>query len=690
MVLYVKGVDFMKRFLCVFMVLILALSTLVYADTGYTDKMQEALVSVKSRVDIPADLTEFTPYSNENRGSINYTFSWRNENGSSNAEIVADEKGRIKNYYTYNRNLKSDKKLTKLSKDDIITFANSFLQKALPEAFQNGNALVLRENSWNVNNLNYNLEFVRTYGGIEVKDNAVSLRIEVYDDKAYMRSMYANINYDAVFEEDGKAVSDCEDKYREAFPEELIYKDVYTPEQTHAPALVYRFKDSDAGFILASTGEVAKEDPRDFGGDEVFDTANKEMASGSGGAREEVLTEKELEEIGKVKNLISADEAYKLLKKLPYVKLDSSLKRESYNISQRNKKYTVSVSYANKNKDYSVFASFDGESGELLNLYARKYSGMAKSYEMTSAKQKTAEKNTEEFLKAVLGDKLSQFTLVRTDATGTNVNCDYDREVNSVRYINDGVYVSYDADSGMITSYSLDFEEQRTFANPEGVIDADTAYGRLMEISPLKKIYMKTGGSYKVCFTVSEYGREIEALTGEEDKPYPSQSGDEYTYSDIEKHWAREKIEKLSEVQIGFAGDEFRPNESASQADVLRLFAAGVRGRYYLDYSIDDLYRELIAEGILTEEEKNPERAITREEAFVYMIRLAGLDDVAKLSDIFKVEYEDGHLLSEGNIGYPAILTGMGVICGNGGRLRPKDSITRAESAVMVYNFMLK
>lgn len=683
----------MKRFLCVFLVLILALSASAYADTGITDKMQQALVSVKSRVDIPAGLTEFSPYSNETEGSINYTFSWHNEDGSANAEVVSDEKGRIKNYYSYDRTLKSDKKLTELSKDDIIAFANSFLKKALPEAFQNGNTLTLRENSWNVNNLNYNLEFVRTYGGIEVKDNAVSLRIGVYDDKAYVRSMYANINYDAVFEAEGEAVSDIQDKYREAFPCELIYKDVYSAdpkEQKDATALVYRFKDSEAGFILASTGEVAREDPRDTGSDEVFDSANKEMISGSGGARDEVLTEKELEELVKVKNIISADEAYKLLKKLPHVNLNSSLKRESYNISQRNKKYTVSVSYGNKDKDYSISASFDGENGELLNLYARKYSDKGKAYKMTSAKQKTAEKNTAEFLKAVLGDKLSQFTLVRTDLAGTKVSCDYDRLVNSVRYINDGVYVSYDADSGIIASYSLDFDEKRTFADPEGVMDADTAYKHLMEICPLKKIYLKTGGTYKVCFTVTEYGKEADAFTGEEYRDYAWQSTSSYKYTDIEKHWAREKIEKLSEVQIGFSGDKFRPNEEATQADVLKLFAAGVRNRYYLDSSIDDLYRELIGEGILTEEEKAPERTVTREEAFIYMIRLAGLEDVAKLSDIFRVEYEDGHLLSAGCIGYPAILTGMGVVCGNGGRLRPKDEITRAETAVMVYNFMVK
>lgn len=680
----------MKKILCVVIATMLCMPLGVFADATGAQAMQEALVCVKNKIEVPHELSEFSPYSYENGGKTSYTFMWQNKESDTSMEIASDSEGRITNYYFHDSKLKSDKMLTKLSKSDILTFAEEFIKEALPEVYEGASTLVFREKSWSVNGVNYNLEFVRTYNGIEVKDNAVSVRITVYDDVPCVRSMYANINYDAAFENEGETVADYEKKYREVFPEEVIYKDVYSSEKKDATVLVYRFKDSETGFILASTGEVATEDPRETGGDEVFDTADKNMAMGSGGAREEVLTEKELAELSKVKNLISADGAFKLLDNLPHVKIDSSLKKESYNISQRNDKYIVSVSYASKDKDYRLSASFDGESGDVLSLYAGKYSAAARTFEMTPAKKKTADKNTDEFLKAALGDKLYGFELVRSDETKTNVSYDYDRVVNSIRYISDGIYVSYNAQDGMIASYSLDFDDMRSFDAPDGIIDADTAFSRLMEISPLKKIYMKTGGSYKVCFTVSEYGKEIDAFTGSEYNEYAWQKAEEYAYTDIENHWAGEKIAKLAEVQIGLAGDEFCPNDGIMQSDALRLFASGTRGRYYLDYSDADLYSELIREGILTEEEKNPEKLVTREEAFIYMIRLAGLGDVAKLSDIFKVEYEDGHLLSEGNIGYPAILTGMGVICGNGGKLRPNDTMTRAEAAVMVYNYMVK
>lgn len=679
----------MKRFLCGLIAIILVLPLGVYADTAETDRMQKALVSVKTKVDIPGELTEFTPYANEYRGKVSYTFSWQKEDGSASTEIVADESGRIQNYYFYDRDLKSDKKLTALSKQDIVDFAADFAQKALPEAYTDVDTLVFRDKSWNVNNLNYNLEFVRMHDGIEVKDNVVSMRITVYEDKAYVRSMYVNYNYDAAFEAAGDRITDYAQKYREAFAEEIIYKDEYGTDKEMPTALVYRFKDGNAGYILASTGEVATEDPRDMGGDEIFNTADKEMASGSA-SREDVLTEKELSELSKIKGLISADEAQKLVGKLPHVKMDSSLKRQSYNISERNGRYIVSADYQNSDKTYYLSVAFDGESGELISLYARKPSDSKTDLAMTDAQKEAATKNIQEFLRAAAGDKLKEFALVNTDESKMNVSCDYDREVNSIRYINDGIYVSYSAEHGMITSYSMDYDAAKSFEAPEGIIDADKAYEALTKLAPLKEVYMLTGGSYKVCYTVSEQGKEIDAYTGEQYLSYTWSDNKSYEYKDIESHWAKEKIEKLSEVQIGFEGDAFRPDEAASQYDILRIFAAGVHDRYYLDYTEEELYDMLISDRVISKEQKAPEATVTREEAFVFMIRLACLEDVAKLSQIFKVEYRDGHLLSDGIIGYPAILTGMGIICGNEGMLRPRDSITRAEAAVMVYNYMVR
>lgn len=71
------------------------------------------------------------------------------------------------------------------------------------------------------------------------------------------------------------------------------------------------------------------------------------------------------------------------------------------------------------------------------------------------------------------------------------------------------------------------------------------------------------------------------------------------------------------------------------------------------------------------------------------MIRMAKLEKVATLENIYKIDYADSTLLSDGKIGYCAILSGLGVICGNGGYLRPQDALTRAEAIIMLYRYLL-
>ena len=112
-------------------------------------------------------------------------------------------------------------------------------------------------------------------------------------------------------------------------------------------------------------------------------------------------------------------------------------------------------------------------------------------------------------------------------------------------------------------------------------------------------------------------------------------------------------------------------------------------GRYYDGYTTEELYDRLVRDGYITEEEKAPESQVKREDAFVHVIRMAGLERVAKLTEIYRVTYGDQAELSEGKLGYAAILSGLGVICGDGGNLRPQDALTRAEAIALAHKYLL-
>ena len=341
----------MKKLISLVLVSVMILSCItVFADSSASAEMEDVLIRVKEKVDIPKELSEFTPHTNKQGEKTIYSFMWQTPEGNSYMEVAADSKGRIFNYYAYDSSLKSDKKLTGLSKGEIIDFAMGFLKKISPEAFENENdRLVYDEDSWYVNNLSYQMTFKRFRNGIEVKDNNAGININIYDDKAYVRNAYINFNYDAVFNDAANVIDDYEAKYKEAFPVELIYMDEYFGYWTKAEdskdkvVLVYRFKDNEAGYISAESGEIVTEDPNN---EIYYESANGMLAEDSmATSRKEMLTQQEIKELDIVKGLISKDGIEKILKKLPYTDFDSTLKNVSFSINKSDEKYYVSASF---------------------------------------------------------------------------------------------------------------------------------------------------------------------------------------------------------------------------------------------------------------------------------------------------------------------------------------------------------
>lgn len=694
--IYIKNerVFCVKKCLCFLIVLAMLLPCLmVSADTVASKKMEEVLVEVKGKIDIPKELTEFSSYTSLRNEKESFTFLWQDKDGKAHMEITADDKGRIIDYYFFDSSLKTDKKITSLSKTDILAFVERFLETIVPEAFADENdRLVFDEESWNVDNLNYTLTYKRMKNGIEVKDNNASVRIAVYDDVAYVRNMNLSFKFDAEFDDNLMVVEDYIEKYKEAFPAEKIYTNEYksglSDGEKNNTVLLYRYKDGVAGYILASTGEIVTEDSFDeivFGSGNTVNMGTTEDQA----LRKEMLTEAEIKELEEIEGLISKSDAEKILKTLPYIGFDNSLKISHFDIIKNSGKYELTLTYEDADKNRYILATFEGKTGEVLNVYQRFAAADTNAVELSEEQKNQAKTKIDKFLKAAT-TKHSEFSEESCEAYNNVLNCRLDRYVNGIRYIDNSITVRFDTKSNRIINYRLKFDDDKNFTAPENVIENSIAHDKLLEISELTKIYVHTGGKYKVCFGVKTPGAEIDAFSGGKYDPYSNQSSIELRYSDIKGHWAEEMINKLAEVQIGFKDEKFMPDEDITQSDLLRLFAAGTRHKTYLDFSEEELYRILMDEEIIPEGEKRPDSAVKREDAFVYMIRLEGLEKVAKLSEIFKVSYADQDVLTKEKTGYAAILTGMNIICGNGGKLRPLDNITRAEAAVMLYNYMTR
>ena len=177
-------------------------------------------------------------------------------------------------------------------------------------------------------------------------------------------------------------------------------------------------------------------------------------------------------------------------------------------------------------------------------------------------------------------------------------------------------------------------------------------------------------------------------------KPYQETKIPEYT--DIEGHFAEEQIKTLVKFGIiTFSGDEYKPNEKITQKDFLMILS-NIMDNYYGPVvkedseqdDIDEMYKQLIRAGIVKEGEKAPESYVVREEAVKFIIRVLNYDEVADISEIFKVPFEDEDEITPELKGYVAIAGGLKIVVGSGGKFYPKNNLTRAEAAVMIYNYL--
>lgn len=680
----------MKKIVALLLCAVLLVSTMpVFAAQEDSQKMQEVLLIVKGKIEIPEALSEFSGDVYSYNQKETYQFEWSTPDYGEYISVSCDSKGRIEAYRT-SRYDTAKKRISSVTKAEIIAFAENFLKKIAPEAFVNEkDSLVYNEEGYEVwGNLEYSVSFIREKDGVPVKNNNATVTIFVTDDdEITLRRATISFDYDTEFAPKSEDVSSYTEKYKELFPVEMIYRDEYNYDsKKNEPKLIYRIKDDKIGYMDSATGEIVLEDSSDrlyASGGAAEDSVSKNESLAS------PLTPQEKAELENIAGLISVEEIRNAVKQLPYVDFPDELVLTSHSLYKDSLgDYYYNLNYSNDSDDaYRHFGiSANAKTGKILYISgngAIPYRYSEEEIVLSDAQKQEASAKIAEFLNAVAKDELASSKMKTGEASRYNYSENYVRIVNGVQYISNGIYVNFDTENNIVTSYNLDFT-QGEFEDPAKAIGFDAAYNAILEYAPIVSIYIKNDSVYKKVFTLDKQRITVDALSGEiKNKAYETPS---FTYSDISGHWAEEPAIKLAEMQIGLPGGKLEPDNAITQEEFLRFATSVVRGDYS-GYSTDDFYKAV--SDIVKDDEKAPESELKREDAFVFMVRLAGYDQIAKLKDIYKVSYADGAQLTPEKLGYAAILSGLGVICGDGGNLRPQDSLTRAEAIVLVYKYLL-
>lgn len=685
----------MKKIISAILCLTVLLSGFAVMAQGQTNspEMEQALLSVKAKVDIPADFTQFDSSGYTNNSKVTYNFTWSREDSSAYIDIQCDAKGRIERYRYYADDMyeKSESnRISLIDREEVIKQSDSFMQKLLPEAFASESDLYVcdKENIWanaSSNGTVYNIPYKRMKDNCYVENNTASVSLTASGDKITVTSVSSQFDYDTEFaEEDALKDFDYYSAYKSQFPAEMVYVKVYDEDDV-STKLVYRFKDSTAGYISAATGEAVEKDTENiFGILGENSAADSEASKGQGGG----FTPEEIEELNRVANLKTADEIEKTVRSISVLKMDSSAKLLSSSLTKYDDEYTLHLTFGKDEEDgYALSVSADAKTGKIKNIYNYGYSIYADE-EATDAQKQKADEAMDKFVSEYAADDYAKCKASELESNKMTASKSYERMENSVPVIGESISISYDMKNDKLSYYSNYIDESLTFESSEGALSDEEAYQKLTEYAPINLVYIKSGGVFVLCYSANENQyTQIDAKTGEKYEPYASDQP-KAEYTDLQGHWSEQAVKKLGEVGIALPGDKFNPDISITQEDLLRLFAAGCISRSYINYSADELYNSLYNEGIITKEERNDTAAVTREDAFVFMIRFARLERVAKLSKIFTLDFGDSNLVSADKVGYAAILYGMGVIGGDNSGVRPLDNITRAEAASMLYNYL--
>ncbi len=637
-------------------------NTGVFAD----DFAAELVASVKERVGIPEEFSklETSKYQSED-GEI-YSLNWENENDES--IFVRVTSSGIITYYS-NSGVEAKSGLSGITASEAAFSANEFMKRINPGI---ASQYVFDEENVSLGG-EIMLRAERIVGGARVEDNRARVRMDGETGEiAYFSLSFTEYEFDKT---DG-----------------VIGIDAAAEQFQKQTSLILAYLKTEKGIIpvyVNFEGKYADEFGIDAKNGEYVSCAAKYYFSGGAMAEDAVsdsnrsdkqlnLTDSELEEISKYDGFITKEKAEKILKDIKELGLDgfsvnsaSYRKHSKYEKDEASEDDVVWLSLSLNKESEGAYAVLNAKTGEVIEFY--RYGKTEKS-----AKNIDAEQIAASVMKKLYGGK--NYILAAKNGGGFY----YLETLGGVPYLGSAANVTV-SDDGVIESFYASWAEKEPSLEPIGeIIDNKAALKAYKEASEYELMHKNLCGTdaakiygaskeedkplYKLIYMRTSAPDCINAKTG---KP-TDERGEEYTeeitaFSDIKGHWCAAAVEALVKNGYLVIDDEsFFPNReiTAKEAQSM-LFGAGIYGYDF-------------------ESEKE---ALTREEAAKAIVCGLGYEKIGKVYDMFVPVFYDWNGIDEDFRGYVALAKGMGIVSGDqNGFFNPKNRVSRAEFAVMLYN----
>jgi hypothetical protein len=705
----------MKKSLAVLLILSMLLSALPFAAYGQDledrgMKLERAIEIVKGYFSIPKECNQFTSgYEQNDYGGV-WFLQWRSEKGDSTVNVRVDAgSGEIVGYNAYKPGVYEGRSasIPQISREQGEKIVREFIKKV---AASKADQIKLQETEQKLQpgQVYHYYLFHRTINGVEYPSNTIRVNVngftgEVNDFNVQWENQQITPLQAKLTGEDAHKV------LMEKGGFQLRYFKPQGDRGTSKPIrLVYEILNPRVVSVDAISGEVVMDH---YYGPYYDRAAQKEKAAGDSGAYSK-LEPCEQEEADEIAGLLTQEKALKIAEGA--VELSDSFKLRSAHLFRDWAFQDLRVwafSWSIEEKEHYGWANVevDAKTGKVLAFdYNEGYNNEQQHTKTMKVKNReAAEKIVADFLKAnypetvgnlQLRDEIYQpiVPLAKEETENRpSYYFAYERLVNGIPYAQNYVNVSVNSYTGMVNSFRIRFVDE-DFPAVDNILEKGEFSTDFFAKYPMELMYTRdTERNLLLLYKLQPLDSyRFDAVTGKmigwDGEPVKESKDEEIT--DIQGHWAEDEINLLQQMDfIHLEEGAFKPDTQITQAEVIKMLVKTTNS--YLNDSTtgnwyDNYYEYAKRSSLIHENEVNPSAAVTREEMAKFLTRSMMWDKIATL-DIYTLEkYKDAAQVSQGYVGYAAITSELGLIVGNGDYWKPKATLKKGETAVVIVRYL--
>lgn len=698
-------------------VMVLSLSLPVMGEDGDdVRQLEEAIRMARKIFEIPEEI-KFNDYYAYSMGKEKvWNLYYWNEETDESVNISITQGGVVLNYSLYEPDYSNELKLPEVDEGEALRAVEEFILNVAPD----GTLERIRKAEAIPNPLGerrYYFNYYRVENDIPYYDNNIGVSVNATTGKVISYKYNMEEGADFPLPDGIISANVAQGAYIEKLGLKLVYQYYYNYSKKEFKILpVYVPVESSYSYAIDGiTGEKTDIGYTQIIYREFAQNAKAEDDMATGGY---VLTPEEQIAADLQAKLIPLSEARKIVRSTQGLMLDEGYEMTNWNLGknwpmENQFVYHLSFRKTVKNEDrdfvYYASASVDANTGEILSFYVpAEHEDKTPIYDFEQSRaivdQFLMDINPEKYMESEYEEQEQPiYPVEKGQDMPLGYNFSYVRMVNGIEFASNGLSVSFDAVTGKITSYNVNWFDVK-FPEIDNVIDEEDAYSVLFDYIGYELLYVNK---------VKEEPEELEKRLVYNIKSGMPQIIDGFTgrvlnydltphipaaipeYTDIGGHFAEEQIKILSKYRVlTFETGEFMPYKELTQKDYFIMLSKLLNrysiGSYHTltEGETDDMYKQFTREGILKDGEKDPDGIISREEAIKYLIRLMKYDKIADIPGIFKVGFKDEDEISRGLEGYVAIAAGLKIVSGSNGYFYPGKSLTRGEAAVIIYNYV--